>query len=180
MCTRCGKNRHLKGAEVLEFTLAFLPLIMMMFAVLDAAWGMYAKTTLMQAVRQGVRYGITITGTQASAAGSDQTTMVKSWVQANSMGLLRGSSGLAKIKVNYFQPPAPGSTASATDVSTQSNGNTPGNIMQVSVQGYSLGPLVARIFGLHQPVDASGTPINAVAADIIEPCRDSPPIGSAP
>jgi len=180
MRTQCGKTQHRKGAEVLEFTLAFLPLVMMMFAVLDAAWGMYVKTTLMQAVRMGVRYGITITGTQASAAGSDMTTMVKSWVQSNSMGLLAGSSGLSKIKVNYFQPPAQGSTSPATDVSTQNNGNAPGNIMQVSIQGYNLGPLVNRIFGLRQAIDRSATPINAVAADIIEPCRDSPPIGSAP
>lgn len=174
------RDKRRKGAEVLEFTFALLPLLMMMFVVLDAAWGMYVKTTLMQAARIGVRVGITITGTQASAAGSDLTTMVKQTVQRNAFGLLAGSTGLAKIKVNYFQPPAPGSTSASTDVSTLANGNAPGNIMQVSIQNYNLGPLVPRIFGLRQSPDVTATAINAVAADLIEPSRDPPPIGSAP
>ena len=52
--------------------------------------------------------------------------------------------------------------------------------MQVSVQGFSLKPLVPRLFGLGKPVDVSATAISAVAADIIEPSRDVPPIGTAP
>ena len=106
--------------------------------------------------------------------------MVKTIVQQQSLGLLNGASGLAKIKVNYYQPPAPGSTAAATDVSTQASGNSPSNIMQVSVQGFSLKPLVPRLFGLGKPVDVSATAISAIAADIIEPSRDVPPIGTAP
>jgi hypothetical protein len=106
--------------------------------------------------------------------------MVKTAVQQNSLGLLAGSAGLAKIKVNYLQPPAAGSTAAAVDVSTASNGNAPLNIMQVSVQGFSLRPLVPRIYGLSTAADASATAINAVAADLIEPSRDVPPIGTAP
>lgn len=97
---RCG------GAEMLEFTLAFLPMLVMVFYVLDVSWGIFVKSTLEYSVRAGVRYGITITGKQATAASSDLTTMVKSKVQSNSMGLLPGSAGLAKIFVNYLQPPS--------------------------------------------------------------------------
>jgi hypothetical protein len=43
-------------------------------------------------------------------------------VQQRSLGLLKGSSGLARIKVRYYQPPAPGSTGPAVDVSSQPNG----------------------------------------------------------
>lgn len=163
----------------MEFTLALLPMLMMMFVLIDAAWGMYAKSTLMYAVRTGVRYGITITKTQTTAAGSDLTSMIKDTVQANAMGLLRGTSGRAKIRVNYIQPPDEGSTAMPTDVTASVNGNTPGNIMQVSIQGYTMNPLVARIFGWKER-DLSATPIGAVAADLIEPSRDVPPKGSAP
>ena len=172
-------GRRCKGAELLEFTFAILPLFMMMFVTLDAAWGMYVKSTLLFAVRVGVRQGITITGAQATAAGKDLTSMVKDTVQANAMGLLAGSAGRAKIKVNYFQPPDPGSTAMPVDVSTSAGGNAPGNIMQVSIQGYSLGPLVPRFFGW-KTLDVSSTSIGAAAADLIEPSKDTPTIGVAP
>jgi len=160
--------------------MAFLPLLVILFALLDIAWAVFSKATLQYAVRAGVRHGITITGTQATAAGGCLTDIVKSTVQSNSLGLLSGSSGLAKIKVNYYQPPAPGSTSAATDVSTQTNGNAPLNIMMVSVQGYSLKALVPRIFGWRQAVDTAATPISVASADLIEPSRDIPCIGTAP
>jgi len=172
-------NRR-KGAEMLEFTLAFLPMLIMIFVLLDVAWAIFVKSTLQYAVRAGVRKGITITGTQATAAGTCLTQIVKTTVQSNALGLLAGSSGLAKIKVNYLQPPPPGSTAAATDVSTQSNGNQPLNIMQVSVQSFSLKALVPRIFGWKQAVDNTPTVISAASADLIEPSRDAPCIGTAP
>jgi Flp pilus assembly protein TadG len=177
---RIANSKRAKGAELLEFTLALLPLLMMIFVLLDASWAIFVKSTLAYAVRTGVRVGITITGTQATAAGSDLTSMVKAVVQSHSLGLLRGSSGLSKIKVNYFQPPAAGSTAAIVDVSNQSNGNNPLNIMQVSIQGYSLGALVPRIFGWNTAVDNSSTNIGAIASDLIEPSRDPPAIGAAP
>jgi len=173
------KHRR-KGAEVLEFTLAFLPLMIMVFVLLDIAWGVFVKATLQYAVRTGVRHGITITGTEATAAGGCLTDIVKSTVQSNALGILRGAGGLAKIKVNYFQPPAAGSAAAAVDVSGNADGNVPNNIMQVSVQNYSLKALVARIFSWRTPIDASATVISAASADLIEPSRDVPCIGTAP
>jgi Flp pilus assembly protein TadG len=177
---KINKSRRCRGAEMMEFTLALLPLLMMIFLLLDACWGIFVKGTLAFAAHEGVRVGITITKTQATAATSDLTTMVKAMVQKQSLGLLSGATGLSYIKVNYYQPPAAGSTDPVTDVSNQSDGNSPSNIMQVSVQGYPLRPLVPRLFGLGKPVDVSSTAISAIAADIIEPSRDVPPIGVAP
>jgi len=173
-------NRRRKGAELIEFTLAFLPLVVMMFALLDSAWAIFEKSTLEYAVRAGVRYGITITGTEATAASSNQTAMVKSDVQSNALGLLSGASGLACIKVNYFLPPAASSNGTMTDVSTLTNGNAPLNVMQVSIQGYSVHSLVPRIFNWKGPDDSANVSIAAIAADLIEPGTDSPPIGTAP
>jgi hypothetical protein len=155
-------------------------MLVMVFFLLNVSWAIFVKSTLEYAVRAGVRYGITITGTQATAAGSNLTAMVKSTVQANALGLLGGSGGLAKIFVHYFQPPAPGSSSAATDVSGQIYGNSPGNIMQVSIQNFTLMPLAPRIFSWSQKPDNSATPVGAVAADLIEPSSDLPPIGSAP
>lgn len=174
------RRRRQKGADLMEFTLAFLPFLAMTFLLLDVAWGVFVKSTLQYAVRAGVRSGITITGTQATAANSNLTAMVKSIVQQKSLGILNGSNGLSKIKVRYYQPPSEGSTAAAVDVSGQSDGNAYPNIMQVSIEGYVLPALLPRFYSWRTAADTAGTPIGAVAADIIEPSRDLPPIGVAP
>jgi len=177
---RRSRTARTKGAELIEFTMTFLPLMSMTMVLLCVGWAVFIKATFQYAVRAAVRSGITITGTQAAAAHSDLTAMVKGIVQSKSLGLLNGASGLAKIKVHYFQPPAAGSNADVVDVSSQSDGNTPLYIMQVSVEGYQLAALVPRIFSWKQAPDRSATTINAVSADLIEPSRDVPPIGVAP
>lgn len=166
---------------MLEFTFAFLPLLMMTFVLLDVSWAIFAKSTMAYAVRAGLRVGVTTTGAQAS--GTDLTTMVKTSVQRSAGGLLGrlpADPGWQNIKVHYYQPPDPGSAAPIQDMCNDPNGNKPGYIMTVSIEGYSLNPLVARIFGLNQGVDASGTGVGAIAADLIEPSRDLPAKGVAP
>lgn len=163
---------------MIEFTLVFLPMLAMILVLIDISWAVFAKSTLEYAVRTGVRTGITITRTQAMAAGGCLTELVKAKVQANSLGLLAGSSGLSKIKVNYFLPS--GTSSAPTDVSDQSDGNKPLNIMQVSIQGFALRSLAPRIWNWRQPADVSSSAIYAASADLIEPSRDVPCIGSAP
>ena len=175
-----SRSRRRRGAELMEFTLAFLPFLAMTFLLLDVAWAVFVKATLQYAVRAGVRTGITITGTQASTAHSDLTAMVKSVVQQSSLGILSGTNGLSKIKVRYFQPPPEGSSAGVTDVSAQTNGNSYPNIMQVSIEGFSLPALLPRIYNWRTAPDKSASGIGVVAADIIEPSGDIPPIGVAP
>jgi hypothetical protein len=165
---------------MLEFTLAFLPMLVMIFFIMNISWAIFVKSSLEYAVRAGVRYGITITGTQATAANSTLTAMVKTRVQANAMGMLPGATGIGKIFVNYLQPPDPGSSGASTDVSTQLYGNSPGNIMQVSIQNFTLAPLAPRLFSWKGKIDNSASPLSAVAADQIEPSNDLPPIGIAP
>jgi Flp pilus assembly protein TadG len=164
---------------MLEFTLAFLPMLAMVCVLVDTAWAIFAKSTLQRAVRIGVRTGVTLTAAQM-AQGACLTDTVKRVVQANAMGLLKGDPGLEKIKVNYFKPPAANSMDPAADVSTQLNGNQPGNIMQVSVRSYSLMPLIPRVFGLPVKVDNTPLVFTVRSADLIEPSRTPPCIGTAP
>jgi Flp pilus assembly protein TadG len=168
-----------RGSEILEFALV-LPLMLGMFFVLfDSGWAIFAKSTLQRAVRIGVKAGVN-TSASGLAQGQCLTQFVKSTVQQNALGLLYGSFGLNSIKVNYLQPPPPPSTAQSTDVSTQSTGDTPGNIMQVSVQNFSLVPLLPRIFGGGK-VDDAPMSITVYAADMIEPNGGNTPcIGTAP
>lgn len=166
-----------KGNEAIEFTLVMLPLFSMIFILLNIAWAVFAKSTLQRAVRVGVRAGIAISSTNT---GSCLTDVVKSTVQANSLGLLNGSKGLGHIKVNYFLPPGLSSTSPPTDVSTALNADAGGNIMQVSVQGFSLVPIVPRIYQWNQAADNNPLIVNVYAADLIEPSRTPPCVGTAP
>ena len=167
---------------MLEFTFVFMPLICMILVFLDIAWAVFAKGTLNYAVRAGLRYGITITGTQATTASSDLAAMTKARVQSSAVGLLAGSTGLAKIKIHFYSPPAPGTNAAPTQVDAAADANKPLNIMQVSVEGFSLSPLVPRIFDwrTRSGPDKTSTPIAATSYDMIEPSRDVPPKGTVP
>jgi Flp pilus assembly protein TadG len=168
--------------EPLEFTLVLLPLLAMVGVLLDTSWTVFAKATLQRAVRIGVRTGATTISSQL-APGTCLTEAVKSTVQANAMGLLNGSSGLALIQVHYFQPPTPASNGAVTDVSTQSNGDQPLNIIQVSVQNFAVNPLMPRIFNWKTAADTNPLAIAGVySADLIEPASltNRPCIGTAP
>jgi Flp pilus assembly protein TadG len=166
-----------KGSEALEFTLVMLPLFCMLFILLNIAWAIFAKSTLQRAVRMGVRSGITI---QSTSPGTCLTDTVKGIVQANSLGLLNGTRGLGYIKVNYYLPPDPNTATAPTDVSTTLNADAYGNIMQVSVQNFSLVPIVPRIFHWYEKADDNPMLVNVYAADLIEYSRTPPCVGSAP
>ena len=132
-----------------------------------------------------MRTGITLTSTQL-ASGACLTDTVKGTVQTAAMGLLgsgTGSSRYALIKVHYYQPPAANSASAATDVSANSDGDQPGNIMEVSVQNYSLVPLLPRIFNWKTAPDKNPLVIQGVySADLIEPASATvrPCVGTAP
>jgi Flp pilus assembly protein TadG len=167
------------GAELIEFTLVLLPLFAMLFVLLNFAWIVFVQATVVRAVRVAVRTGITLTATQMGT-GACLTDTVKGIVQQNGLGFLRGTAGLAYIKVNYFLPPAAGATTAATDVSTLSSGNAPGNIMQVSVINYSLSAFLPRIFNWKSAPDSSAFVFTSSSADLIEPSSSPPCIGTAP
>jgi Flp pilus assembly protein TadG len=168
---RLSRRKRTKGAELVEFTFTFIPWLAMIFFICNTAWAVYCQATLQTAVRLAVRKGVTLTGAQTT----NLTASVKSLVQANSMGMLNGSTGLNYIKVHYFDQDSP-----STDVSNTSTGNKSGNVMQVSIEGYPLNPLFSRIYTLRGSVDHNPMNIFVYSADLIEPSNNTPPIGSAP
>ena len=149
----------------------------MTMLVVDTAWVVFGEATLQEAVKIAVRQGVTLTASQVS---TDLTSTVKGIVQAHAAGLLNGSTSSTNygyIKVHYFNGQNP-----TQDVSNQTWGNYPGNIMQVSVENYSLNPLIVRLFALQGKPDNNPLIITVYSADEIEPMSLSqiPPIGSAP
>jgi len=172
------RRSRCRGAEMLEFTLVLVPLLAVTTVLIDTAWAVYAESTLQTAVRMGVRKGVTLTAGQM-VNGACLTETVKQAVQQNARGMLAGDTGLSKIKVHYFLPPTPTQTTGVTDVSSRADGNNPGNIMQVSVENFSLAPLIPRLL-MAQTADKNPLIVTVYATDIIEPNRLPACIGSAP
>jgi hypothetical protein len=172
---RCSQ----KGSEVLEFALVIVPFLAMVAVLLAMSWAVFVKSSMQRAVRVAVEQGVSLSSSQLGQ-GACLTDTVKGIVQQNSVGMLQGSSGLASIKVNYFQPPAPGSNGAVTDVSTQSNADAPGNIMQVSIQNFSLNPLMPRVYSTNQAVDNTPTGLTVYAAGVIQLTASQPCVGTAP
>jgi Flp pilus assembly protein TadG len=142
---------------VVESGVTLVLMFGLLFLLIDLALAVFTKATLQNAVRQGVRFAVTGQTLPSYTYLNDSITAV---VQQNALGLLNGNSGACKIAISYYNPG--GSTASAGG----------GNIVQVTVQGYSYHPL--------GPILRSGAPvpISATAADVMEQCPVSgcPPV----
>jgi Flp pilus assembly protein TadG len=171
-------KRHLRGSEIVEFALVLMPMLAALTVVIDIGWAVFAKSTLQRAVRVGVTAGTTLTASQITQGCL--TAAIKSKVQQNASGILSGTAGLNSIKVRYFLPPLPDSTGPATDVSSQADGNTPGNIIQVSVENFVFQPLLPRIISLQKGSSKSPLALYAYSAGLIQPTQDRPCIGAAP
>ena len=177
---RHSRRRRTGGAELIEFTLTLFPLLMFVTWLVSTGWAFFTTSALQYAVRVGARTGITLNKT--TVGSSNLTTYVKNLVVQNSFGFLKDTS---LVHVHYYQPPAAGSSGPVTDVSTVTTGaepgNYPGHIMVVSIDGYSLPPLMVRIFAWNR-IDKSPSAISVSSADLIEPMdtTDLPPIGTAP
>lgn len=163
-----------RGSELLEFTFALLPLLAIMFAMIDISWSIFVKATLQYAVHVGLRQGITITGPQAN--GASFTGLVRNIVEANSLGILQGATGLSYIHVNFYTIDQNSSDATYGQLilDDASGGNAPGNVMQVSVDAYPLPALVPHLYGWAVSANANPGLISAMAADEIEPSSDWP------
>lgn len=93
------------GSEIVEFGFVLIPLLLVIFMILDIGWICFAKQTLQHAVQMGVRAAITDT---LDVDG------IKSVVQNNALGFLNGSANLSRITVTCYQPTNLSSPAACT------------------------------------------------------------------
>jgi hypothetical protein len=181
-----GRRHRSRGQDLLEFSLIMAPLFALLFLFLDIAWAVFSKSTLQQAVRIGVRYGVTNPtagdGSGNTPDGACLTESVKARVQQSALGLLKGATGLSMIKVHYYLPPAPNSTDPVVEVSGAgaTSANAGGNIMVVAVENYPSELLAPVLLGWGQALVTSPLVFTVRAGDRIEPARDQPCAGSSP
>lgn len=124
------RRRRQSGNAMVELALVILPVFAILTMFFDLAFALFSWSTLQNAAREGCRYAITF----QTSGSLGQDASIKAQVATFSMGLLTSTSSL--INVNYYTQAAPTTAIAAP------NGNVPGNIVQVSVQGYPLTWLV--------------------------------------
>ncbi len=140
-----------RGSAVVEFALVLLPFLAVVFLIMNFAWAIFAQATIQEAVREGVRVGVTATD---GSGCSSVTCTVQTTVMAYSFGLIPKSSD---ISVSYYSPNG-GSLAQVSG----SGADVGGNIIQVSVTGVTIGTL-SPLWLSQRSVS-----VGATASDIIE------------
>jgi Flp pilus assembly protein TadG len=148
------------GSTLIEFSIVFLPMLGLLLLTVDVAWAIFARATLQNAVREGVRFAVT---GQVLPGNSCLGSSVQQIVAQNSVGFIPASQASQYVTVSYYSP---------TNLAPISGAGGPagGNVVQVSANGVNV-----RSFG---PLwhGTSPLPISATASDVME----SPPNGVAP
>src|SRR5271168_777679 len=125
------RRRASAGNALVEWMFVLLPTFALITAFFDISFALFSWTTIQNAVREGCRYAITF----QTNGGQGQDNSVKTIVQQNSMGLVTVAGGL--INVNYFgTDPTTNAYSLANAIPFGHGGNIPGNVVEVSVQGY--------------------------------------------
>lgn len=118
-----ARRRRSGGQAIIESALTLVPLLTMIFGLTDFGLMIFRWTTLQNAVREGTRYAVTF---QTDSSGH-QDTSIEDQVQTFAFGLVNTGDSPQTIFVTYYNP--------TTFAKITSNGNQPGNVVQVSVQG---------------------------------------------
>lgn len=106
---------------MVESALVLVPLLALILAFIDHGLVIFLQSTFQHAAREGVRYAVTY----QTVSGLGQDDSIRAIVQRNAMGFLNTCPGC--IKIRYYKP----------DTLVETADNTPGNIVEVSIEGYS-------------------------------------------
>lgn len=160
------------GSQWVELAFVLLPFFAMLTAFFDVSFVLFSWSTIQNAVREGCRYAITFQTAPPTGAtwtcNGHQDNCIENDVAYNAMGLVTVAGGL--INVNYYTQAAP-STAIASP-----SGNSPGNIVIVSILAYPLqwivplsgtggGGMLNSTASPYRP--QSPTTVNVYSADIL-------------
>jgi Flp pilus assembly protein TadG len=168
------RRRKQSGNTIVELALILTPMMALLLAIVELSLPIFKKSTFINAVREGCRYGITYQTSYNGTNYGSQTAAIKAIVQANSMGFLAGGPGATLIFVKYYNP-----NAGFADVTAGGTGvaNADGNIIEVSVQGYThswMVPINYTYGSTSFQVTGSALPVIAMSADRLETL----PVGS--
>src|ERR1700685_4328273 len=109
------RKRGERGSTLVEFAFVLVPTLGLLFMSMNVAWVFFGWACLQQAVREGVRYGIT--GPVPSGLDSAITTFVTNM----SIGFINNGNN-PTIRIQYFTPDT------YTEVTGQSGATSSGNL----------------------------------------------------
>jgi len=137
------RKRKQRGSDLIEFTLVMIPLLGMIAMIFDVAWMSYTRSTLLFACTQGTRYAM---ANRLDAANSpvddvDAVSSIKSKVVTWSNGLLKDKEDLISVEWQNLD-----GVVQAPDPNGGNSANAAGNIVIVSVNGYSMVPLLSMFY----------------------------------
>ena len=157
--SRTRRRRNQRGSQTVEAALITLIMFALIFLLMDISLSLFIKSTLQEAARDGVRFGVTEQLLSGDTYLSDSIAKV---VQQASLGFVK--DGPCQVTINYFDPYG-GATTTPTS----------GSIVQVAIQGYQYTALGA-ILKSSAPVS-----ISVQASDVMEACPSSGcPLASNP
>ncbi len=136
----------------MELAFTLLPMLAILFAIVDYAMPVFFRSLMTHAAREGSRYGITF----QTESGASQTTSIQNVVMGQTAGFLNGETGRAKVKVRYYNQ-----VTFAQD--TGPSRNADGNIIEVSIEGFEWKHMLP-LFRMSSP----SVTINAASADRLE------------
>jgi Flp pilus assembly protein TadG len=146
------RERRRAGSSLVEGAFVLVVLLGFIFFILDLSWCMFAKLTLQQAVRAGVRYAVTSQTMVVNGNALGQTASIQDYVQNHAMGLI---SDPTTVSVTFY---APGSSTALTGAGA----NSGGNLVVVTMNAFQLQPLIPF---LHS---SAAIPITVSSGDLIE------------
>lgn len=156
------RNRR-KGSALVEGALSLLPLLAMLFGILDVSVAIFVKNTMQFAVCQGVRYAVT----SQTKTGMGQDASIKSVVRSYTLGFLDSCApnhdGDSAISIRYYDPVSLAQVSGA-------NSNVGGNIVVVTASGLSWAWMVPLLRS------AGSLQFSVSSADIME----ATPLAGAP
>jgi Flp pilus assembly protein TadG len=107
---------------MVETALVLVPFFAIILGIIDYGRAFYTRTAIQYAVQAGTRYAVTF----QTMTGMCQDASIKEVVRRNSVGTLSATDIANKTYVRYYKPDTLAATSS----------NMPGNIVEVSVEGY--------------------------------------------
>lgn len=66
-----------RGGAAIEFALVLIPLLYILFGIIEYGWVFFQQSNILAAAREGARYGVTFSQTDTPTPGSAATTRVQ-------------------------------------------------------------------------------------------------------
>ena len=152
-----------RGSTLVEFGLTLIPTLGLLFMSFNLAWILFGWACLQNAVREGVRYGIT--GPVSSGLDSAITTFVKEMA----IGFMNNGNS-PTVTIQYFSP------TSMSEITGQSGATQSGNVLKVtaSITLKSLVPVWSPNGAKFGTFNQWAPTLAAASADVLETATPPP------